>query len=206
MRSPTRPHRAFWGDVRFLVGVGVVLLSVAGVWLALGSARHSDTLLQTTRTILPGEPLTSADFRVVDVSVGAVADGYLTPADLDPGLVATRTLDVGELLPAAATAAGESLRTTTVVIESSIGIPAKISPGTRVELWYAPPLPDDNRFDAPRLLLPEAIVSAIPESEGLLSQTAGTLELVIDRSDVAAVLAAVTDGSSLSAVPLGAGE
>jgi len=45
----------------------------------------------------------------------------------------------------------------------------------------------------------------VTQASGMLSTAGTTLELVIDRSDVAAVLTAVTDGSALSVVPRGAG-
>ena len=39
----------------------------------------------------------------------------------------------------------------------------------------------------------------------MLSQEQASLELVIERSEVASVLEAISDGSALSIVPLGAG-
>lgn len=204
MTTNARPRRAFWGDVRFLIGIALVALSIAGVWLVVSSAGRTTPVLQANRTIVQGETLVSADFQVVEVSLGAASSDYLAPQDLEPGQIAARTLTEGELVPAAAAAEADSGRTTTIVIQSSTGIPAGVGPGTIVELWHAPLLPDGRSHDAPRILVADAAVSSVIESEGMLATEGTGVEVVIDRSDVADVLAAVTGGSALSLVPIGA--
>jgi len=204
MTTHTRAKRAFWGDIRFLIGIALVILSIAGVWLIVSSARETTPVLQATRTIAQGEALASGDFRVVEVSLGTVVDGYLAPQDLEAGMIASRTVESGELLPAVATGDAESGRTTNIVVESSVAIPERIDAGTPVELWYSPPLETDE-FDAPRILAGDVVVASIPETDGMLAQRSTAVELVIDRADVADVLAAITGGAALSIVPLGSG-
>lgn len=205
MSPHPRPRRAFWGDVRFLIGVALVVLSVVGVWLIVSSARHTTPVLQADRTIAQGEALVSSDFQVVEVGLGAVADGYLAPQDLVAGLVAARPLADGELVPASATADSSESRTTSIVVESSVGIPESVGVGTAVELWYAPPLADGDGFDAPRILSADASVASIPDDDAMLASRSAAVELVIDRGDIADVLAAITGGAVLSIVPLGSG-
>lgn len=205
MTTHTRTRRAFWGDIRFLIGIALVILSITGVWLIVSSSRDTTPVLQATRTIAQGEALASDDFRVVEVSLGTVIDGYLAPQELEAGMVAARTVETGELLPAVATADADSSRTTNIVVESSVGIPERIRAGTPVELWYSPPLDDNGDFDAPRILAADVVVASIPETDGMLAQRSAAVELVIDRADVADVLAAITGGAALSIVPLGSG-
>lgn len=201
---PPRTRRAWFGDVRFLVGVALVILSVAGVWLLVSSSRQTTPVLQTTRTLVPGEEISSADFQVVEVGLGALTDSYLAPQDLDAGMVATRTVPKGELVPRTATGTAEEAGRTTVVVAST-ALPAGVDAGTVVELWHAPLLEDGRSFDAPRILIADAVVATVAESEGMLSQAEVHVELVIDRADVADVLAAITGGAALSIVPAGAG-
>lgn len=203
MTSPPRARRAFWSDIRFLIGIALVVLSIAGVWLIVSSARETTPILQADRTIAQGEALVSDDFRVVEVSLGAVSESYLAPQDLQPGMVAARTLADGELLPTTATGDAQSARTTSIVVESSVGIPESVTVGTALELWFAPPVEDGEGFEAPRILVANVVVASIPEVDGMLAQQSAALELVIDRSDVADVLAAITSGAALSVVPLG---
>lgn len=199
----TRPRRAFWGDVRFLIGIVLVILSIAGVWFVVSSSGRTTPVLQANRTIAQGEALASSDFQVVEVGLGSLTDAYLAPQDLEGGEVAARTLADGELVPAAAVADADSVRTTTIVIESSTGIPAEVGTGTVVELWHAPPLEDGH--DTPRILVADVIVASVVESEGMLASDGTSVEVVIDRADVADVLAAITGGSVLSVVPTGTG-
>ena len=205
MASLSPPRRAFWGDVRFLIGIALVALSIGGVWLIVSASDDSVPILQTTRTITQGQSVTAADFQVVDVGLGAAVDGYLGPDDLPVDSVATRTLEGGELVPVSALTDAEDSRSTTVVIQSTTGIPEGVTAGTVVEIWQAPPVDDGRSYDVPRILVADVIVREVLEPEGVLSETGTRLEVVIDRVDVADVLAAITGGAALSIVPVGSG-
>ena len=200
----SRAHRPFFGDLRFLVGLVLVAVSIAGVWMLVSSSRQTTPVLQATRTVLPGESVSAADFQVVDVGLGGVVDAYLAPQELKPGAVATRTVPEGELVPSASIGDREASRTTTIVV-SSTAIPAGVEAGSAVELWQAP-LKDDGRTrDAPRVLVGDAVIGRVAEAEGMLSENRTDVEVVIDRADVAEVLAAITGGSVISIIPAGAG-
>lgn len=201
----SRPRRAFWVDVRFLVGIALVALSIAGVWFLISASDDAAPVLRADRTIAQGEVLTADDFQVVEVGLGALTDDYLGPEDLRSGQVAARTLSEGEIVPVSALTDADGRRTTTVVIQSSTGIPEGVQTGTVVEVWHAPPVDEGRSYDPPRILVAEAIVRDVLEPEGVLADTGTQLEVVIDRADVADVLAALTGGSALSIVPVGTG-
>lgn len=203
MTTPSRPRRAFWGDVRFLIGIALIALSISGVWLIVSSSDHTAPVLQATRTITQGEALVSSDFQVVEVGLGALADDYLAPQDLKAGRVAARTVAEGELIPLSAIGDAADSRTTTIVVESGTPVPEEVAAGAVVELWQAPPRDDGRTFDAPRILVADVIVRDVRESDGMLAESGVVVEVVIDRADVADVLAAVTGGSALSVVPVG---
>mgnify|MGYP001611595760 CR=1 FL=1 len=203
MTTRSRPRRAFFVDVRFLVGIVLVIASVAGVWMLVAASRQTTPMLQTTRTIVVGEALSSDDFQVVEVGLGSLAEDYLAPQDLEDGMIAGRTLDRGELVPAASIADAESARTTSLVISSAVAIPAGVDAGTVVELWQAPLLEDGRSFDAPRILVADAVVATVIETDGMLNQQRAEVEVVIDRADVADVLAAISGGAAISLVPTG---
>jgi hypothetical protein len=205
MSTFSRPRRAFWGDLRFLIGIALVGLSITGVWLIVSSADSATPVLQADRTIVQGETITAADFRVVEVSLGALTDDYLQPQDLESGQVAARTIEKGELVPQTASGTAGDSRSTTLVIESSITIPEDVDTGTVIEVWQAPLLEDGRAHDAPRILVSDAIVSEVIDAEGMLSASRNTIEIVIDRAVVADVLAAISGDAALSVVPVGAG-
>ncbi|MDQ0613262.1 hypothetical protein QF046_000903 [Microbacterium sp. W4I4] len=199
-----RARRPFFGDLRFLVGLALVVVSIAGVWLLVSSSRQTTPLLQATRTILPGEVIDSADFQIVEVGLGTLTGAYLAPQDVDPHSIATRTLPKGELVPLSAIGDQDDSRTTTVVVSSTV-LPEGVRAGTVVELWHSPLLEDGKTLDAPRVLVGDAVVAAVAEADGMLSQSRTDVEVVIDRSEVADVLAAIASGSVVSIIPAGAG-
>lgn len=200
----SRSPRAFFGDLRFLIGVVLVVASVAGVWLLVSTSRQTTPVLQATRTVLPGETISSAELQVVEVGLGALGDSYLAPQSLEPGAVAVRTLTAGELVPLAAVGDPDDLRTTSVVIRST-AVPADVTGVAVVELWHAPPLEDGRAFEAPRILVADAVIARVAEEDGMLAGARTDVEVVVDRDDVADVLAAITGGDAISIVPTGAG-
>ncbi|CAH0230064.1 hypothetical protein SRABI76_02728 [Microbacterium oxydans] len=201
----SRQRRASRGDARFFIGIALVAVSIAGVWFLVSAADDVTPVLQANRTISQGEALTAADFQVAEVGLGVLADRYIAPDELKTGQIASRTLRKGELVPISATTEASAARSTTIVVESSTPIPHDTDPGSVVELWSAPPLDDGRSYDAPRILVADAIVSDVVEAQGMLAESGTSVELVIDRADVAEVLAAVTGGSALSVVPIGSG-
>lgn len=205
MASHSRPRRAFRADLRFLVGIALVLVSITGVWLLVTASDRAEPLLEARRTIARGETLTPDDFEVAQVGLGMLADRYVSPARLRPGQVSTRTLEKGELLPRSAVADAEESSTTTVVIETTPAIPQTVGAGTSIEVWQAAARDDGRSFEAPRILVEDAVVRAVLEKDGMLAESGTRVELVVDRADVADVLAAVTSGAALSVIPVGAG-
>lgn len=191
--------RAFWSDARFFVGVALIVVSVAGVWGVVAASRHTVPVLAASSTIVPGQQVTAADLRVVDVGLGELDGLYLTPEELGEGLVAERTIAAGELVPVGAV--GESAGVTTVVVRSAADVPGGVDAGTAVELWEAPAT--ESGFDPPRVLVADATVAAIVRAEGVMASGQTSVELVVERADVAAVLGAVAGGSALSVVPIG---
>jgi len=199
--EPARPApRAFWADARFLLGIALIVASVAGVWLIVAAARQSEPVFAATRTIVPGDEVTASDLRVVEVALGAMTGAYASPVDLEPGSVAVRTITEGELVPRSALGERSASTRTSVVIRTGTEVAASVGPGSEVEVWVAPSM-EDGRHAAPRILVPAATVASVDREGAIVSSTAVSIELVIARADVAAVLAALADDSVLSVVP-----
>lgn len=197
----TRPsRRAPWADIRFVLGIVLVVASVAGVWFVVTGARQTIPVFAAARTIVPGEVVTDADVRVVEVALGTVGDVYAVPGRIDDGAVATRTIAEGELVPTSALGDASSSRTTSVVLRSTVDVPASVVAGSVVEVWAAP-FVDRTSYDAPRILVADATVVSVTRDDSMMGGGAAALELVIPRADVAAVLASIADEAALSVVP-----
>lgn len=194
--------RALWTDVRFLLGIVLIVASVAGVWFVVAAARQTAPVFAAAHTIVPGEAVAADDLNVVEVALGQVGDAYTAPGRLEPGVVAVRTISEGELVPLSAVGDAESVATTAVVLRSATDVPASVAEGSVVEVWSAPPL-EHGVFDEPRILVAEATVVSVTRDDSMIGGGAAALELVIDRADVASTLSAIADGSALSVVPTG---
>lgn len=203
MSSPTaaRPRaRAFWADARFLLGIVLVIASVAGVWFVVAAARQTAPVFAAQSTIVAGEPVSADDLQVVEVALGQVGGVYAAPGTLEPGSIAVRTIERGELVPQSAVTASDAVTTTTVVLASDGDVPASVEKGASVEVWHAPRL-DQSSFDTPRILVASATVVSIARDDAVVGDAEVSLEVVVERADVPAVLAAVAAGDSLSVVP-----
>jgi hypothetical protein len=196
-----RPRsRAFWSDARFFLGILLVVASVAGVWFVVAASRQTVPAFAASRTIVLGEAISSDDVRLVDVSLGQIGEAYLTEDALADGLVATRTIQSGELVPRSAVGEASAVRTTSVVLRSAVDVPGSVDAGSTVEVWAAP-LIERGSYDAPRILVADATVVSVTRDDSMIGGGSATLEVVIPRADVPATLAAMADESALSIVP-----
>jgi hypothetical protein len=193
-------RRAPWSDARFFLGILLIAASVGGVWFVVSAARQTAPVFAASHTIVPGETVTSSDLEVVDVALGRLAGTYFRPDALVDGLVATRTISAGELVPADAVGDAARARTTSVVVRSAVDVPASVEAGTVVEVWAAPML-ERGDYDVPRILVADATVVSVTRDDSMIGGGSAALELVIPRADVAATLAAMADESALSVVP-----
>ncbi|MEN2738013.1 SAF domain-containing protein [Microbacterium sp. X-17] len=203
---PTSARRArpLWADVRFLLGIVLILVSVSGVWLVVAAARQTTPVLVASRTLVPGHEVAAGDLRIVDVALGAASSAYLSAAATATGRVATRTVVAGELVPADALADAAETEVTRVVVRSAADVPASVVGGTTVEVWAAPPA-EGTAVAAPRILVADAVVAAVSEETGMIRGGTTAIELVIPRAAAPDVLEAVATGSSMSVLPVAGG-
>ena len=59
-------RRAPWVDVRFLLGIVLILASVAGVWFVVSAARQTAPAIAAATTLVPGDVISATDVRVVE--------------------------------------------------------------------------------------------------------------------------------------------
>lgn len=197
-----RAHRPFWADLRFVIGVLLVVVSVSGVWLVVSASRQTSTIFAASSTLVPGQTVTRADLVEVEVALGSAQDAYLGAGSLVEDAVADRVISAGELVPATALVPARDVEQTTVVIQSSADVPASVEAGAGVELWSAPRL-EQGRFDVPRILVADAVVVSVERDDSPLGSVRAAVELVIPRAAVPDTLAAVADGAAMSIVPWG---
>lgn len=196
-------HSHFWFDPRFAIGLVLVIVSLVGVWLLVSGAERSVGVYAARAPLSVGDKVDSSDFALTPVRFDDADDLYLTPDSFPAeGLLVTRSIAAGELIPAAAvgTLAGGSV--TSIVIEIDGRLAASIGPGAVVDIWSARES-GSGEFGPPSVLVGEASVVRLVEATGLIAGGAGqTIEVLVPKDKVAAVLESIANADSLALVPV----
>jgi hypothetical protein len=194
--------RRFWFDPRFAIGIALIVVSVAGTAFVVTAADSSVDVLAARGVLVPGETVGSHELVVTRVALEQADSLYLEPADVpDAGVVVTRTVAAGELVPVSAVGSAAGLDSTTLVISVAGRLAQSIVPGTTVDVWAAT-AGEDGTFGPPVVITPSATVVRIVKPDGLVvDESDGSVELVVPQQTVARLLEAVANDDSLSVVP-----
>jgi hypothetical protein len=186
--------------MRFLLGLLLVVASAIGDWVVVHAARTTQPVLAAAHPIVPGQVVTAADLVEIEARLGDAGEGYLEPASLVDGMVATRVIAAGELVPSSAMGSAADVDLTTLVVRSALDVPAGIVAGSAVELW-ATPLTGPGQYGEPVVIVTHAVIAEVRADDSMVSRSGADLEVVVSRDEVAVVLEHVAGGSAMSAVP-----
>ncbi|MFT4122653.1 MAG: SAF domain-containing protein [Microbacteriaceae bacterium] len=195
-------RRHFWFDPRFAVGVGLIVLAVTGTVLVVVGADRRVEVVAAREAIMPGERIEAADLVVRRVAAPDARALYLGPEEAVDGLLATRVVGAGELVPRSAVGTAAGAEATTLVVAVSGSLPRAIEAGSSVDVWAA------GVRDAAGGTVPPAVVSAgvtvaeVRSASGLVVDEGTEVELLVPRDDVAAVLEAQTADAAITVVPV----
>jgi hypothetical protein len=207
--APVAPRlrRPSWRDPRLVVGVVLVALAVAlGSW-AVASASRTVPVWAADGALTPGEPLSTDALRPVEVRLGSGAELYLRADEpLPEGLVVTRVVDAGELLPHSALGRSDAVDLRSVAVPVSEGLSDRIRKGARVDLWSVPEAVAGQEPEAPTSLVQGVLVEQVDAADtGLVVGATATLHVLVPTDELPAVLGALREGGSVAVVPV-AGE
>jgi hypothetical protein len=200
--APDAKTRRFWIDPRFVVGILLIVASVAGVCLLLASQNRTIAVYVARDTLVQGDRVTADDFEVANVRVPA-SDRYLAAGGIPGSAVVLRTVDKGELVPSSAV--GDATRTalTSVVVTASGPISASVAAGSSVDVWAARS-DSDKDYEPPVVLVDGAVVVAVQHDDSLVADRGSvSVEVRVPAARVASVLQAIADGRTISVVPAG---
>lgn len=192
-------------DPRVLIGILLVVGSIAGVVVVVAANDRTVPVYAASEALVPGTPLTVDAVRVARVRLGSAQGRYLAAPLPKQGVVVTRSVAEGELVPLSALGAAASVTDASVVVPLSTKPAASVGPGAVIDLWAAAKAAGTGeKAPPPHVLVSGATVVRLLTPTGLLAtDRSATLEVEVPREDVAAVLQAVADGESVSAVALG---
>ncbi|WP_349828682.1 hypothetical protein [Brevibacterium litoralis] len=195
-----------WSDPRLLVGLALVLASVAGTWLLVERVGDTRTVWAAATPLVPGAVVEAEHLVPVEVGLPAGGDAYLDVAEpLGSGAVVLAPVGVGELVPASALGDAGDLTGRVVALDVSGTVPASVATGSRVDVWTTDPRAETVD---PVLTLEGVRVLAVDhEAGGFAGSGTARVEVFVPADTLGHLVGALAAGHhvSVAAVP-GAGD
>lgn len=193
----------FWFDPRFAIGLALVVASVGGVYAIVASTDQTTAVYAARAALAVGDRIDASDLVATRVRLGASGEFYVTPDRLPhDGLVVTRTVAAGELVPASAVGTKAGTLVTSIVVDLQGKLAAAIEPGSVVDVWSARQT-EHGAFGPPAVLVGQASIVRIVEPSGFIAADGGqSVEILVPKGTVAAVLESIANGDAIAVVPV----
>ena len=196
--APIAPRltRARWLDPRLLIGVVLVLLSVALGARVVAAADNTIAVWAVTSDLAPGITVTAGDLRPVAVQLENAA-AYVRATSAPVGYQVVRQIGDGELLPKDALVEPGTLDLRMVVIEVGRGATDGLTRGRLVDVFAVDrPKAAGDPLPPPRLIRAAVTVAKVADASGALGAAGSSraVSLLVDEASVTDMLAAVSGG------------
>lgn len=199
--TAARLKRPSWKDPRLLVGVLLVLVSVAGVVFLVGSADRTTEVYAARDGIAVGERLTPDNVVRAKVRLGDAEQHYITvEGGLPQDVVALQRIAKDQLVPRASLGTVDRLDRKPVALSVEQTLPSQAVAGARVDVWVAQP-DAKNGFSEPRLILPGAEIAEVSTGSTALGSSKTTVLMVlVEDKQMPALLGAQANEAKISVV------
>lgn len=199
--TAARLRRPSWKDPRLLVGILLVLVSVAGVVFLVNGADRTTEVYAARDGIAVGEELTPENVVRAKVRLGETEQHYIpVESGLPEGMVAVQRIGKDQLVPRASLGEVDDLDRKPVAITVEGILPSQAVAGARVDVWVAQP-DAKNGFSEPKLLLPGAEIAEVAEGSSALGSTKTTVLMVlVEDGQMPALLGAQANDAKISVV------
>jgi hypothetical protein len=168
----------------------------------VSSADATVQVLAARDDLVPGARIDANDLIATSVRLQSVDELYLLVDDVpDDGLIVTKAVAAGELVPASAVGARAGVGLASIVVTINGQLSASITPGSTADLW-ASRHQESNSFAPPSVIVSGATIVRVLEAEALVtSGDVTTLEILVPRLRIARVLEAIANDDAMSLVP-----
>ena len=209
MARAARLPKARWLDTRLLLGLLLVLVSVVLGARVIAAADHRTQVWAVSRDLGAATPLSADVLHVTTVNLDSTASRYLAASQNPVGLVLTRPLGRGELLPVSAVGRADNADRRRIVIEVDRTGVAGLAKGRVVDV-YAVRDTTSGASPPPPVLVLRAVTVAedIRSAAGAFggSGAQAGVALLVDTGQVPDLIDAVAHGTVyLVQVPGGSG-
>jgi len=206
--TAARLHKPSWRDTRLVVGVVLVLLSMAIGAKVIASADDTVPMYAAAASLVPGQPVTQRDVKRVDVQLGSDRSRYVAADhDIAPDTFALRDVRPGELLPKSALGRSADINLKPVSVPVDSGAAAQLAVGSIVDVWVnaRDTSAASEKYGSPVKTLEAAPVLRTPEtSSGGLGAASGktAVQIMVPEGKVQALIAAIDQGAKITLVPV----
>jgi len=208
--APTagRLRRPSWRDPRLVVGIVLVLASVALGARVVAAADDTVPVWAAAGALAPGTALTKDRVTIARVRIeGDSAARYLSAVTGPPDVVVLRTVGPGEIIPASAVGPASSLQQRPVVIPVAQPLPVGLAVGAAADIWVSRKDTTTGAavgaYAKPERIVQGAPVRAITRSGGTLgASSAAGVEVMLDTVQLPAVLDALANEAQVALVPV----
>lgn len=180
---------------RVIVAVTLFLAALLSSFIFAALSDRSSGYWVASHPIAPGTLLTSEDFRLVSASLVDNRDLYLAEEFLPTGLTSIEAIGEGEFLPLTSLSE-DSLTFDAEQVPLNIlpsDIPAEISVGEAISLYWVPEAADSQSMSSPRLLLSGIFLRSI-DRKGSNFGNGLAVTVTVDSSQVIELLAGTSNG------------
>jgi len=204
-----RLQRPSWRDPRLLIGLVLLLTSVAIGARVIALADHTQPVYAARATLPTGTPLTTDVLEVVRLRLTGTDARYLDARQPPPsGQVLTRTIGAGELVPTTSLASADRILARPVSIPIEGEPPAGLAVGGLVDLWASAKRRDavGGGYDQPQRLVSTVEVYDVRRSgSGLSAGRNGSVDVLLPDDSVATVLDALANQAQVVVLPVPGG-
>lgn len=202
MKIRSRRGRGLAVDPRLIIGLALVIGSVAAVVAIVSTADETVQVYSARSPLVPGDRIQRTDLDTSSVRLAGVGSLYLLTGDIpDGGFVVTRAVSEGELIPSSAVGSVAGLRMTSLVLDVNGALAASIEPGSTVDVWSSREV-ENGQFGPPEVIVAGATVVRLVQAETIMAGGESVaVEVLVPKARVARVLEAVSNSDAMSIVP-----
>lgn len=177
----------------------MIASSVGVVAFTISENNHTDEFLVAARDLPAGSPVTSADLKIAEVNLGLGSENYLRKNELPADAYMLGPVRTGQLVAKSTLATSIIDERVPVVVKSAMGLSAGVVAGASVDVWVTP-AKEDKVVGEPYVLVLAAEVAKRFENNELFAEENSKVELWVPLEAVGPVLAAISNGDSVSLI------
>ena len=203
--TASRLTRPSWRDARLVVGVLLVLVATALGARVIAAADETVPMYAAASTLVPGQPLTQQQVRVVRVRLGGGSGAYVAADHPIPtGVFVLRDVRAGELVPQSALGGEQDVSVKPVTLEVAGNAAMTLVQGSVVDVWVNPRDPGSatEKYLQPQRVLEAAAVARTPRTGGAFAGASGTtgVEVYVPEEKVQDLIEAIDQGAKVTLV------